>query len=205
MRRFCLAKSAQTVSSAHHPLLCTGTAALGRQHESDYRAGRRGGAGSENTGTFLSNPDISSDPVPRATPHTASQQRGCHHAEELQAPQLLPPAQTEQREEPHARAKRETVFHQLIPPECNGVCSKEGLDLRRENRESKWLGQGSTGPPPAAACGSSRLVQHWRDQFRTFLNWSYHTMLWHLTPAAAPTPTSLSEKSKLIGRKNYPQ
>lgn len=33
-----------------------------------------GGAGCENTGTFFSSPDIFSDPVHRAAPHTASQQ-----------------------------------------------------------------------------------------------------------------------------------
>jgi len=58
-----------------------------------------------------------------------------------EAPHLLPPAQTDPREKPHARAKRATVFHQVIPPECNGVCSKEGLDLCRGNSKSKCLGE----------------------------------------------------------------
>lgn len=105
---------------------------------------------------FFSSPDIFSDPVHRAAPHTASSQhnRGSattlrHCRQQLKgqphhAPPGTPPSPsstTDPREKPHARAKRETLFQQLILPECNGVCSKEGLDLHKGNSKSKWLGE----------------------------------------------------------------
>lgn len=160
-------KVSSTVSSARHPLLCTGTAALGRQHESDYRSGRRGGPAVKTLEHFFPaqifsaiqfteppHTQLHSSTTEGLPPHlgTAGSDRRGSRTMPPPAPHLLPPAQTDPRENPHTPAKRETVFHQFILPECNGVCSKEGLDLCRGNSKSKWLGERRhrTTPPAVA-------------------------------------------------------